>query len=417
MPILGSQGASAKGAPTAPTIGTATVTNSTTVSLAFTAPSFSKLPITSYTVTSSPSIALSTSGTSSPLTVTGSFAIDQAYTFTITANHANGSSTASSASNSTIPRPNTYAGYSIGGISSTTVGITGIDKIAFSNDAISALGATLSTGRYYASNLSNSGVAGYIGAGNSSSSTLASIEKLTFSSEARSNLSATYGTPRGDSHGAMSNSGTAGYAGGGVNGSGTSVNSIDKILYSNDTTSTLSAVLPWSTYGRRRNPGTANSGTAGYTFGGYNYPEPLDGGVFGNTATILKLTFSGETTSKLAAELSNRMNEMAAFSNNGVASIISTGSGGEGSNFNKFTYSNETRSTMAPFISAGRSMTQGGMAHSGVAGYIVGEYSGAVPYMINPGKYLFSNDTYSYLSGSLTTGTYATTGIANSGVL
>ena len=103
MPILGSQSAGTKGAPDAPTVGTATVTDSTTVSLTFTAPGFSKLPITSYTVTSSPSIALSTSGTSSPLTVTGSFASSTAYTFTIVANHANGSSTASAASNSVTP--------------------------------------------------------------------------------------------------------------------------------------------------------------------------------------------------------------------------------------------------------------------------------------------------------------------------
>jgi hypothetical protein len=102
LPILGSQGSGTKGAPTAPTVGTATVTNSTTVSLTFTAPS-SKLPITSYTVTSSPSIALSTSGTSSPLTVTGTFASNQAYTFTITATNANGTSAASSASSSIIP--------------------------------------------------------------------------------------------------------------------------------------------------------------------------------------------------------------------------------------------------------------------------------------------------------------------------
>lgn len=103
MPILGSQSAGTKGAPDAPTVGTATVTDSTTVSLTFTAPSFSKLPITSYTVTSSPSIALSTSGTSSPLTVTGTFASSTPYTFTIVANHANGSSTASAASNSVTP--------------------------------------------------------------------------------------------------------------------------------------------------------------------------------------------------------------------------------------------------------------------------------------------------------------------------
>jgi hypothetical protein len=107
VPILGSQGSGAKGAPGAPTVGTATVTNSTTVSLAFTAPD-SKLPITSYTVTSSPSIALSTSGTTSPLTVTGSFALNQAYTFTITATSSAGTSASSSASNSITPSLFTY---------------------------------------------------------------------------------------------------------------------------------------------------------------------------------------------------------------------------------------------------------------------------------------------------------------------
>jgi hypothetical protein len=104
MPLLGSQSSGAKGAPTAPTIGPVTLTNSTTVSLTFTAPE-SKLPITSYTVTSDPSIALSTSGTSSPLTVTGSFVIDVSYTFTVTATNANETSAASSASNSITPNP------------------------------------------------------------------------------------------------------------------------------------------------------------------------------------------------------------------------------------------------------------------------------------------------------------------------
>ena len=55
MPILGSSAAGAKGAPGAPTVGTATdLGTGTTVSVAFTAPSYSKLPITGYTVTSSP---------------------------------------------------------------------------------------------------------------------------------------------------------------------------------------------------------------------------------------------------------------------------------------------------------------------------------------------------------------------------
>jgi hypothetical protein len=89
--------------PQAPTIGTATVTNSTTVSLAFTAGATGGSAITSYTATSSPSIALTTSGTASPLTITGSYASNQGYTFTIVATNANGSSTASAASNSVTP--------------------------------------------------------------------------------------------------------------------------------------------------------------------------------------------------------------------------------------------------------------------------------------------------------------------------
>ena len=105
MPILGNASSGGKGVvPSAPTVGTATVTNATTVSLSFTAP-FSKLPITSYTVTSSPSIALSTTGTSSPVSVTGSFAYGTAYTFTIAAVSSAGTSSASSASNSITPSP------------------------------------------------------------------------------------------------------------------------------------------------------------------------------------------------------------------------------------------------------------------------------------------------------------------------
>jgi trimeric autotransporter adhesin len=89
--------------PQAPTIGTPTVTNSTTVSIPFTAGGTGGSTITSYTTTSSPSVSLSTSGTSSPLTVTGSFASNTAYTFQIAAVNANGTSSASSASSAVTP--------------------------------------------------------------------------------------------------------------------------------------------------------------------------------------------------------------------------------------------------------------------------------------------------------------------------
>lgn len=100
MPILGAQGAGTKGPSTAPTIGTATA-SSGSASVTFTAPSFSKLPITSYTVTSSPG-GITGTGASSPITVSG-LSNGTAYTFTVTATNANGTSIASAASSSVTP--------------------------------------------------------------------------------------------------------------------------------------------------------------------------------------------------------------------------------------------------------------------------------------------------------------------------
>jgi hypothetical protein len=92
--------------PQAPTIGTVTRTNATTVSIPFTAGATGGSSITSYTATSTPSIALTVSaGTSTPLTVTGSFASGIEYTITIAAVNANGASAQSSASNTIIPNP------------------------------------------------------------------------------------------------------------------------------------------------------------------------------------------------------------------------------------------------------------------------------------------------------------------------
>jgi len=87
--------------PGPPTIGTATVTDSTHVSVAFTAPSGAGA-ITSYTVTSSPGSFTGT-GTSSPITITATFVSGTAYTFTVTATNASGTSVSSGASNSVKP--------------------------------------------------------------------------------------------------------------------------------------------------------------------------------------------------------------------------------------------------------------------------------------------------------------------------
>lgn len=100
MALLSSSSGSTKGPSTAPTIGTATAGNGN-ASVTFSAPSFSKLPITSYTVTASPGGATGASS-SSPITVSG-LSNGTAYTFTVKATNANGQSAASSASNSVTP--------------------------------------------------------------------------------------------------------------------------------------------------------------------------------------------------------------------------------------------------------------------------------------------------------------------------
>ena len=93
--------------PQAPTIGTATdLGTGTTVSVAFTAGATGGSAITSYSVISNPATTTQ-SASSSPYTFTGLTA-GTAYTFTVTATNANGTSTASSASNSVTPVIPTY---------------------------------------------------------------------------------------------------------------------------------------------------------------------------------------------------------------------------------------------------------------------------------------------------------------------
>jgi hypothetical protein len=88
--------------PQAPTIGTVTDGGTgTTVSVPFTAGATGGSAITGYSVTSSPATTTQ-SASSSPYTFTGLTA-GTAYTFTVTATNTNGTSAASSASNSVTP--------------------------------------------------------------------------------------------------------------------------------------------------------------------------------------------------------------------------------------------------------------------------------------------------------------------------
>jgi hypothetical protein len=93
--------------PDAPTIGTATIVNSTSVSVSFTASSGTGL---TYTVTSSPG-SFTGIGTSSPITVTNTFLSSTSYKFSVVATNNSGSSTASGLT-ATGVTPNSITYYS-----------------------------------------------------------------------------------------------------------------------------------------------------------------------------------------------------------------------------------------------------------------------------------------------------------------
>lgn len=116
-------------APSAPTIGAATVASGTSVSVTFTAPTdIGGGAISSYTVVSSPGNIIA-SGSSSPVVVTG-LTTDTAYSFRVFANNAYGNSPASASSNVVTPAivgqqayttPGTYSWVAPAGVTSVSV--------------------------------------------------------------------------------------------------------------------------------------------------------------------------------------------------------------------------------------------------------------------------------------------------------
>jgi hypothetical protein len=177
----------------------------------------------------------------------------------------------------------TTAGYFAGGYQEGTGAIARIDKITFSNDAKTTLGATLSTTLYGGTGTESTSAA-YIMGGNAGDYTNR-IDKLTFSGESKSTLAATL-TAAVSTGAAASSSAAAYYAGGYARPSGYEVVSrIDKITFSNDAKSTLSATLSAAASG--------NAGGAGATAAYFN----------GGSITVDKLTFSTETRTALAATL------------------------------------------------------------------------------------------------------------------
>jgi hypothetical protein len=184
-------------------------------------------------------------------------------------------------------------------------------KITFSTDAGSTLSATAGTPSVYASAFANSGTAGYYSGGQIVGfSYTTRIEKLSFSGETRSTLGATLSAGRAYSMG-FANSGTAGYWAGGTAENGTALTQVAKLTFSNDSVAAISATF---SPGRSDGAGIAKSGTAGYCMGG-NVTDSNN-----KTTRIDKLLFSNDTLSILSATTigTSSGNGQSGFSNSGT---------------------------------------------------------------------------------------------------
>jgi hypothetical protein len=302
--------------PAVPVLTTPTF-SSTTLSLPFTIAANGGSAITA--VTPSSSIALTSSGTASPLSITASWVSGTTYNFTATATNANGTTAASNSVSATYYSVATI-GYLAGGDNnmSGNNGTSSISKFTISSETFSSIGATLSetTARGASVGSKIPGGAGYVMGGIFVSATPAirsSIKKLNYTNEATSVLGATTTSSQGaaglSSYAAGYQLGGANTATGGVAASA-NVTSITKLTFSNETTST-----PGATVNSRWGGGAAVNGgtsTVGYIMGGYS---GQNSGNATYVTNVQKLTFSSDTISTASGSTGNQVANAAAFGN------------------------------------------------------------------------------------------------------
>ena len=166
---------------------------------------------------------------------------------------------------------------------------------------------------------------------------------------------------------------------------------IQKLDYPTETRTTLAAVWASSLGGKG---GQSNSGTAGYVHGAYGWSD-----------AIYKLLYSTEASSALAAVIYAGVGYTSGCSNDGTSGYLSSGQGFGGSFTNsitKLSYSADTVSVLSATLPT-TGLQGGGCSNTKVAGYWHGAYNsvGAV-YLSSIKKVLFSNDTVSTMSATLT---------------
>jgi hypothetical protein len=171
--------------------------------------------------------------------------------------------------------PITVTGLSNGTSYTFTITVTTADGVSTISSASSSATPAIPQAGYIVGGYTYSGATRH-----------ASILKMLFSDETVSTLAATLSESRSSSSG-YANSGTAGYNTGGYRNTSSYTSMIEKITFSSDALSVLSSRLTVENLNLHAT--FANSGTAGYTAGG---PNSVDGNPY--VSTLNKLTFSSK---------------------------------------------------------------------------------------------------------------------------
>ena len=244
-------------------------------------------------------------------------------------------------------------------------GGTAIVKTVFANDTTATLAATLGTNTQGFAGFGNGVTAGYTGGNDIGSGAYGSniIDKQTFADESNVELAATLsGLMWGQ--GGAANSGTAGYFAGGQerNGSSAIIDTIDKLVFADDTCAVISPVLSADTYTA---PGAANGSTAAYWFGGN------DGSL---TDKIDKTAFSDDATAAITPTLTAAAQFGSAFANSGTAAyiVMGEGSGGRTRNVNKTVFSDDTTTNLGDLLASPARHSTASAAQKGTHGYVAG---------------------------------------------
>lgn len=422
--------------PQTPTISSVGINSSTNVTVNWSGATGGSA-ITSVAVTSSPSLSLSYSGTSTALSVTGSFASNQAYTFTMTTTNAYGTSSTSNGIAST-PNPIIPAMYIAGGSwNPTTTGGTIHDymkrntgKFRFDTETASTTSDNLTKMWAQPASISNPGIAGYIGAGISTNSSYLTvngtsaggnsntgIDKLSFSSDSWSALATTVAANSyNQSNSSVENGSTAGYifTNAAAYSSTPSTVSANKQNYSNDTNSVVRTFttglystypVPFSSNGQyfanqANTPDISNPGVKGYLRGNTSASPsgnvPFFGWVFStdNYSAVI-------STASIAGSCYNTS------ITNGSTAGYTYASANFTTTFFKMPFSTETWANTSTSLSSFRFYLSARGYTAGGAGYITAGAGGGT-YSSNTDKLTFSNDTRSTIAQTCNGTAYGT---------